>query len=341
MRASTHRAFPGDVVIRLADANAVSVRVCISPIATLLATVFEALLDQPRGAPPQWYRHVRATAGAHAADLEPVYRTPARTFPEFVAPNPIAARSSIEQELSAMRATPPERIRREVEQQFGPRPPEAYRRFVSAPRQAIEELAGRLEAVWNAALAPLSDTIESILERELLSLGAALASEGTPSLLARLHPRIGFDGTSLRWTSRAEGREVTLAEGRLVVVPIVAGPDALMSTNRPEAGSIIAYAAPGSAALWEAADTRTGAALATLVGETRSHTMLAVSRHITSRHSSASASCRARASGAGSTTGSPPAGGRCATHSALPPRTTTIADDPISIGSIGPSADAP
>ena len=92
-----------------------------------------------------------------------------------------------------------------------------------------------------------------------------------------MHPRIDFEGLRLRWSTASVGREIGLSGPRLVVVPMAVGPEALITTNREHAGAVIAYAAPGCAALWEATDRRTSAGVAKLLGDKRSQIMLAVS----------------------------------------------------------------
>ena len=275
-RMPQRQASPGEVVVRLPDPETTPVRVCVSPIASLLSVMFEALLDRPRGAPLAWYEHVRRRAGGHAEALAAVYDLGGRAFPEFVAPNPIAARATIEQELEALRTTPPAQALAEMREEWGDDPPPGYRPFHADPEAGLAALADRLGAVWSAVLAPHGATIEAILEREVLNLGAALVADGPPSLLARLPRRIDFDGAALRWHSATEGRELELEEGGLVLVPMVSGPDAMLSTNRPSAGSVIAYAAPGAAALWEAAELGPATGLTELLGDTRTRVMLVV-----------------------------------------------------------------
>jgi DNA-binding transcriptional ArsR family regulator len=262
------------VRVRLGDADEIAVRVAISPMATVLASIFEALLGVPRGAPETWYEHIRRQAGDMAEVFAPIYRSGARIFPDFVAPNPIAARASFHEELAAMRDVHPERMTAAIHCLFPDDRPPAFERFLRDPEGSLAALVDALAEYWARLFERQWPTMESILEREVLALGSRLVSEGAGALLARLHPRITLAAGTLRWASAAVGQEIELTHSKLLVVPMLSGPDAIMS-SLTKAGAVIAYAAPGTSLLWEVAD-RDGAGLGQVLGPTRARVMLAV-----------------------------------------------------------------
>jgi DNA-binding transcriptional ArsR family regulator len=268
---------PGEIAIRLGDEDTIAVRVAVSPIATLLSAIFEALLGIPRGAPESWYRYVRERAGELTPRLRPVYLPDARpVFPNVVAPNPIAPRAGIDEELAALRAAAPELVREEIDRAFPRAVPEAYRRLRADPPGELARLSELLERCWDAVLAPLWPGAGPVLDRELLTLGSRVVAEGPGALLARLHPRIRYEDGALRWTSHASRRTIELPDRALVLVPMLSGPDAVMSATRTDQGVFIAYAAPGAALLWEAADAGASDALCAVLGQTRARVLLAV-----------------------------------------------------------------
>jgi DNA-binding transcriptional ArsR family regulator len=262
------------VRVRLGDADEIAVRVAISPMATVLASIFEALLGVPRGAPESWYEHIRRQAGDMAGVFAPIYRSGARIFPDFVAPNPIAARASFHEELAAMREVHPERMTAAIRCLFPDRRPPAFESFLHDPEGSLAALVDALAEYWARVFERQWPTMESILEREVLALGSRLVSEGSGALLARLHPRIRLQYGTLRWASAAVGQEIELTDGKLLVVPMLSGPDAIMS-SLTKAGAVIAYAAPGTSLLWEVADGD-GDGLSQVLGPTRARVMLAV-----------------------------------------------------------------
>jgi DNA-binding transcriptional ArsR family regulator len=268
---------PGESEIRLPDSEAIPVRVRISPLASVLANVLEVVAERPYGSPASWRRlmagHLREV------DLSPfdVLRTPTGCFADFVLPSPTAPRASFDDEIRLFRGTSPARVREDVSAEFGDDVPAAYQVYLDRPHSALERLSDALAAVWRTTYAPLWPVMESILEREQLTLGAALAAEGPSALLARVHPRIEFRDGMLKWVHRTQVR-TDLGSRLLVLVPLVAGPDAVISNPGHRDGALLAYAAPGAAALWEAGEgARVGAeALGELLGATRARVMLAV-----------------------------------------------------------------
>lgn len=266
---------PGEVRVRIGDADELTVRVAISPMATVLASIFEALLGVPRGAPESWYEYVRQQAGDMVDVFAPVYRSGARVFPDFVAPNPIAPRASFQEELAAMRAVPPQEMTASIRCLFPNERPPAYERFLRDPEGSLGVLVDALGEYWSRVFERQWPTMEAILEREVLTLGSRLVSEGAGALLARLHPRIKLHAGTLRWASEALGQEVQVANNRLRVVPMLSGPDAIMS-SLTESGAVIAYAAPGTSLLWEAADGAAGDGPSQVLGATRARVMIAV-----------------------------------------------------------------
>jgi DNA-binding transcriptional ArsR family regulator len=266
---------PGEVRVRLGDADEIAVRVAISPMATVLASIFEALLGVPRGAPETWYEHIRRQAGDMADVFAPIYRSGARVFPDFVAPNPIGPRASFEEELAAMRNVPPDRTTAAIRCLFPDDRPPAYDRFLRDPEGSLAALVDALAEYWARVFERQWPTMESILEREVLALGSRLVSEGAGALLARLHPRITLHAGTLQWASDAIGHEIELAHHKLLIAPMLSGPDAIMS-SLTDAGAVIAYAAPGTSLLWEAADGTDRDGLGQVLGPTRARVMLAV-----------------------------------------------------------------
>jgi DNA-binding transcriptional ArsR family regulator len=266
---------PGEMRVRLGDADEITVRVAISPMATVLASIFEALLGVPRGAPETWYQYVRERAGDMAQTFAPIYRSGARVFPDFVAPNPIAPRATFDEELAAMRAISAQEMTAAIHCLFPHERPAAYEAFLDDPEGSLAALTDALAEYWVRVFEGQWPTMEAILEREVLTLGSRLVSEGAGALLARLHPRIKLEAGTLRWASDAAGHEIALANNRLRVVPMLSGPDAIMS-SLTKSGAVVAYAAPGTSLLWEAADSAAGDGLTQVLGATRARVMLAV-----------------------------------------------------------------
>jgi DNA-binding transcriptional ArsR family regulator len=265
----------GEAVVRLQNDEPLAVAARISPLTTGLASIFEVLAGWRRGAPESWVRHVcDRLRGERLGELV-VYTVKGRTVPEFLAPVPTRPRASIEDELADLGSTAPERVRGEIEQEFGHQPPPELRPFVSDPDAALARLTATLRRYWDLVFADKWPEIERLLEHEIAALGGALVTEGPAALLARLAPTVALSDGELHWRSAEPGR-TNLAGRRLILVPMLAGQDASMSNHLTAADVLIAYPVPGAAVIWGSADACAGEPLSAVLGESRARVMLSV-----------------------------------------------------------------
>jgi DNA-binding transcriptional ArsR family regulator len=269
--------------------EAIPLRVAISPMHTVIASIFEALAGQPRGAPQSWLRYVRSQC--RGLDLAPlrVFSAEIR-YPDFLTPDPASTRSSFAEQLAAIRSTPHDRVKLEIattiresraERRAGGEPieevPKVFWPYLQDPGPAVERVCRALEDYWRRVFAPLWGRIDTVLERELIVLGHALATEGHTAMLGRTSPRLFVDDRgNLRWRSMRPGNaSFAFMANRLLLVPMLCGPDGLV-WGATEDRALIGYAAPRTSLLWEAADKRTGEGLSSVMGPTRAQIMLAV-----------------------------------------------------------------
>ena len=272
------------------ESEAIPVRLAVSPMHTVVASIFEVLAGQPRGAPASWLRYVRTRA--RRVDLEPLraYYADIR-YADFLCPDPASARATFAEQIELIRATPPEQVQQEMtktlrearaERRATGSPvtagvPEAFRPYFQQPARAVAGVCDALEAYWQHVFAPLWGKIESLLERELLILGHALATEGYTAMLGRTSPRLAIDDAGvLHWNSLLhKNASFRFNAKRLLLLPMLCGPDGLF-WGATDDRALIAYAAPRTNMLWDAADESTGDALVKVMGSTRARIMLAV-----------------------------------------------------------------
>jgi DNA-binding transcriptional ArsR family regulator len=270
----------GETVVVLPDGRPVPTRVVISPYASMVAAIFEifAYPELPRGSPKSWHRHVHEQT--RSVDLTPLDAYSERIFPDFLWDVGDPPRRVVEEQLDDLRATSPSRVAADIEREvanWGGEVPPAYRPYLADPQATLARLADTLQAFWNAVFAPLwSPAMEPLLEREVLRLGAALATDGPPALLARLSHRLRYDEGGLRFVAiRPEGT-VEIGDRRLVVMPMVCGPDVLLTSIARPHEVVVAYAASGVGVFWELVDIRPAAPLADVLGQTRARVLAAV-----------------------------------------------------------------
>jgi DNA-binding transcriptional ArsR family regulator len=266
-----------ETIIRLPDAEVMCVRIAISPMHTVAASIFEVIVGWNRGAPESWRRYVLSRCEGLDLRAFAVFAPPERVVPLFLVPVPTAAKVTFEEAIEELRRLPPERLRDDIAREFGQgEVPCGYGRFLTDPEPAKSDLCDTLDAYWDRVFKPLQRRIENLLAREVLRLGEALATEGPPALLARISHRVSYADGVLRWPS-PKGGTIPLADRRLVLVPMLSGPDALLSTTDVPGIVKLAYAAPGAGLFWGEADNGEQAdALAELMGATRAQVMLAV-----------------------------------------------------------------
>lgn len=263
-------------MVRFADRSALSVVARISPLSTLLASVFEVRCGLARGSPPVWCQHVaRRTSGPEFAPLD-VYRATAPSVPDFLAPIPKGSSATIGAELQALARTRPTLVRDDIRRESGDDPPRALEPFVADPAAALARLALAMRLYWDTVFAPLWPVMHRLLEREVTSLGRALIEDGPQALLGRLSQAVELREGALRWRA-AEPGAADFAGRRLILVPMVCGPDGLMTNHLTAEDVLIAYAVPGASTVWEGVDER-GAfdPVSDVLGATRAAVMLGV-----------------------------------------------------------------
>jgi DNA-binding transcriptional ArsR family regulator len=272
---------PGSqLTLRLPTNDLVGVRVGISPYFTLVTSILEIIRGIDRGSPAVWRRYVLERS--RGLDLIPLRAFDA-FLPDFLSDPPTTAHTTIEEELRRLRTTAPERVVGDLREDFGDNVPTDLQPFATNPQEALSRLTNALEAYWNAVLKSLWPAMEALLEREVLRIGAALATDGPSALMARISHRLRLDGNALTWrvlpdgSAAATSRDTAdLGGRRLLLLPLCSGPDAIISNRSRKDFVSIAYASPGVGLLWERVESPSSDGLERLLGKTRARVMRAV-----------------------------------------------------------------
>jgi DNA-binding transcriptional ArsR family regulator len=229
---------------------------------------------------------------------------------DFIAPPPISGLATrVDDELAAVRSTPPEQARAEINYCLadGASASEPVLRVLRS-RRAVDLLADALEAAWTALLAPHWPQLQAILERDVLHRAARLTGGGWARALDDLHPNVrwrdGHRSASSRSpasgirTSTAGGAtqqapstggfveirhfslagELDLGGRGLLFLPSAFGWPSIGIYNEPPWHPALIYPARGIAALWDPPDAPAGdeQALGRLLGATRASVLLAL-----------------------------------------------------------------
>jgi DNA-binding transcriptional ArsR family regulator len=191
---------------------------------------------------------------------------------------------TIEADLAAVRATPPELARAEIEVALRLQPV-ADRRVARALRseRAVDLVADVLEAAWAALVAPTWPAVRALLERDVLHRASRLVRDGWAGAFAGLDDRIRWRDGGLEILGRPAETTSLGGEGLLLVPSAYVWPS-IMTYLEPPWPRAVVYPARGVAALWSTAPVPPPAALARLVGPVRARVLAGLDEPASTTH---------------------------------------------------------
>ncbi|GAA0962811.1 DUF5937 family protein [Actinocorallia libanotica] len=237
-----------------------------------------------------WRRRV----AGHGLDLTPLVAVqPLRGWtPDFLAPTPVGPGARIGDELAAVRAADPRRVRAELlrarDDQDDPRLKAVAGELAADPVRAREVLADTLELAWQVLVAPYWPRLHDLLRADLAHHARLLAESG----LGRLVPELD---AAFLWRDRTLLIDAPGAEAyELAGTGVVLIPSAFIWPGRAIRGEgadrpALIYPARGIAELWSGPPVPSGA-LRRLLGGTRALLLAdlvipAATKDLAARHS--------------------------------------------------------
>lgn len=163
---------------------------------------------------------------------------------EFLSPPPDGPETTLQAQLNTVRATPPHQVALElamVDADLSDLPGD--------PATARDLLAGQLETVWNALLAPQWPALRGLLAADIAYQTRLLGESGAAHMLAGLHPRVRMAGTSVLIDIQSRERLEIDARGLLLIPAVFAWPNVGVVMVPPWQTSLL-YPARGIASLW-------------------------------------------------------------------------------------------
>jgi DNA-binding transcriptional ArsR family regulator len=261
--------------LEIPDASMLGARVVVSPLLTLAMALMDAFGDRP---PTPWRLLLRERARGLDSSPLTMFARPSFQLPNGLLPLPGVSPRTFEEELDALRAGSLEGLLSDLEYCWGSRElPEEMLPFAADPATALARYCNALEAHWERMVRPSWPRMQRLLEREVLLLGQRMALAGVDGALAGLHPGFDYRDHRLRYHAGEFGSPNYVAQPTLTLAPIACEPDlVLVNEDHPGAATVIAYAARGSAELWEEARRAPQGELAALLGPTRASVALAL-----------------------------------------------------------------
>ncbi|MFH8368402.1 ArsR family transcriptional regulator [Streptomyces sp. NPDC018031] len=260
----------------------------LSPLAQTVGAV--TLLAGGRGTRPgrtPWTARVRPRfAELCAADpalraLAALHRGADR-LPDFYRLPPEGVDTTFEQEVAAVRATPPERARAELSGARAGRPVPGPLDGPDAPHR----VADALTAVWTELLAADWTRLRALLERDIVQRAGRLSVHGWHQVMTGLDIDLSLyrlpGGGKRIVIGGTDGGTYHLGGAGLVLVPNAFGTDGVHPD--PPRGFGIGYPAHGAAALWEPGAPDSDGDLAALIGRGRAAVLRALDTPASTSH---------------------------------------------------------
>src|SRR5215475_698523 len=206
--------------------------------------------DAPHPVHSTWADQVRPRAQAAGlrsgwlAELIPA----SGYLPDFLTPFPADMAPTLDAELAAIRATPADQVRADLDILGGSGP--RCQALRAHPENRLVRLAQEIEAYWELALAPYWARIRALLEADVFHRARQVAERGAGHLFNDLHSTLSWDDNTLRMVRRSCGISREAAGPGLLLVPSAFAGQVLTwsSLSHPPQ---LAYPARGTGTLWE------------------------------------------------------------------------------------------
>ncbi|WP_328916228.1 MULTISPECIES: ArsR/SmtB family transcription factor [unclassified Streptomyces] len=265
--------------MRFAAEDLLRCRFAISPLREIQGAIRTLSRPDRHGYHLPWLRQVRtAAAGLDLASLW-LLSPENGNGPDFLHPLPDAPLAALEDELAAIRATPPEVARGQIAAALAQTPgADATRRgtgMLADPEGAVRQLAGLYEHVWSALLAPHWPRLRAVLEADVAYHARRLADGGMQRLFTGLHPKLSWSDGALTATGHANQLPEPAGQGLILVPSVFFWPEAGSAFDPPWQPTVV-YPARGIGGLWAESGPAASTALIRLLGANRAAILTAL-----------------------------------------------------------------
>ncbi|OMI39015.1 ArsR/SmtB family transcription factor [Streptomyces sparsogenes] len=256
-------------------ADLAQTRFAVSPMWEVVTSF--RLLRGTEGEPPphrRWMAQVRprlAEAGLDRGWLATLI--PERAYlADFLNPTPETPFPTLAAELDAIRHTPAERVRIDLDRLGAERDlskSPRIRLLREAPEATLRKVAAEIETYWELALAPYWDRIRQLLEADVFHRARQVAEHGAGHVLGELHETVRWDDGTLRLVRRHCALSRSEAGAGLLLVPSAFAWPRVFTRSVPPDPPQLAYPARGIGTLWEPRNAGSVDAVAAVLGRSR------------------------------------------------------------------------
>ncbi|WP_405588101.1 DUF5937 family protein [Streptomyces sp. NBC_01190] len=258
--------------MRFAAEDLLRCRFAISPLRETQGAIRTLSRPDRHGYHLPWLRQVRTAAAGLDLTLLRLLSPESGYGPDFLHPLPDAPLATLEDELSAIRATQPEVARRQIAAALAQTPgADRMRRgraMLLDPAGAVRQLAAVYDQVWSALLLPHWPRLRAVLEADVAYHARRLADGGMQRLFTGLHPKLSWSEGALTAAGHAPRLPEPAGHGIVLVPSVFFWPEAGSAFDPPWQPTVV-YPARGIGGLWAETGPAASTALIRLLGANR------------------------------------------------------------------------
>ena len=270
------------IYIRMTPTDLASIRFAYSPMMEVAFSLFACDMTNVIVNPRWQEESKRALYNMELPYMHAVI-PPNRYVADFITPTPDQPIVSLQDDLDAIRATPPEVVRGNIEKiiQMHGETPERLQ-FLAYPMETVECLIEEIQVYWNRVLAHHWERIVVKLDDDIAMHARQMALHGTPTMLNELSEMIKFDEDTLRIEKKInrlpqEQTDYDLNGSGLILVPnVFKAPNGSSWQIVPEYMPMVIYGAYGGGLWYHAAPPDPERDLVLTLGEGRAKVLLAL-----------------------------------------------------------------
>lgn len=265
--------------IELGVSELASTRFAISPLSETVSALQQLGGRRRQEGNLRWTRWALDELAARPLELPrtwPLLLHDRPSWPQFLVPAPIGARTTIDDDLTAMRRTTARQVRTSLQRVFGDDPPDSAVELAAHPATGLRVITDELRRAHDRLIAPHWPRIRAVLDADIAYRARQLATGGAERLFADLHPDLKWQGGRLTLARDHRDRVLDRGPGGLVLLPVVLGSAYVLIKLNTTTQTTLRYPARGAGALWTAGTRPASGAIVALLGRPRAELLEAL-----------------------------------------------------------------
>lgn len=234
-----------EIRLHVGDIDRAPIAMVKSPYHSLFALIMDAVGTTRRGTPIRVLNAISHALGPAATRAFAAMRQGARpVLLDCAVPIPPITDVGVESQIERLYSSPDDVLLDELHAEFRDTTPSWWRAARDAPERWFAALAQGAADAWSVGARRWHDA-GPLLDRETVRLGTAQVRGAGAALLNNIHPRVRYGDGTITITMAEARPDAELGDRRLVLMPMVAGPDSLLASVTLADVAFIGYPVPG------------------------------------------------------------------------------------------------